>query len=40
MPWKGLSVAALDVYKGKFWIKFVLEAVWLKNNAKMTQLQD
>ena len=36
MPKKGLLVVAMDVYKVKIPIKIVLEAVRLKNNAKMT----
>ena len=35
MPWNGLMVVVLYVYKVKIPIKIVIEAVRLKNNAKM-----
>ena len=37
MPWKGLPVLIMNIYKVKILIKIVLEAVRLKNSDKMTQ---
>ena len=38
MPWKGLSVATMDVYVVRIPIKIVIEAVRLENIDKMAKI--